>query len=56
MLSAYLSDLNGLQFTLHFDPTLLDFREVQPMLPGLSGENFGQNRTAQGLLTAFFAS
>ncbi|MFN4254959.1 MAG: hypothetical protein ACK4Q5_08155 [Saprospiraceae bacterium] len=54
VLSANLSDLNGLQFTLNFDPALLDFREVQPLLPGLSGENFGQNRTTQGLLTACF--
>ena len=39
------------QFTLQFDPTQLIFDRVEPLLPGMTMEHFGLNRTAQGLVT-----
>ncbi len=53
-ISAPLGQLDALQFTLKFDETTLELADVQPLLPGISGENFGQNRATSGLLTVAF--
>jgi len=39
------------QFTLRFNPEQLVFEKIEPLATGVSLENFGMNRTAQGLLT-----
>ncbi|MBV6440188.1 MAG: Ycf48-like protein [Saprospiraceae bacterium] len=51
---AGLTDLAGAQFSLQFDPEQLKFERIEPLLPGLSADNFGINRTASGVLTVCF--
>ena len=45
-------DVAGFQFTLAFDPEVLQLERIEPgVLSNLSTANFGMNRLAQGLLT-----
>ncbi len=44
------------QFTLQFDPEQLTFEHLEPLAPGISPDNFGLNRTAQGLLTFAYSA
>lgn len=39
------------QFTLQFDPAAMSFERVEPLSTDLSVENFGLNRSSQGLIT-----
>ncbi|MBX2890053.1 MAG: hypothetical protein KF734_03940 [Saprospiraceae bacterium] len=53
-LSGAVDELAGIQFTLCFDTDKLDFLKVEPLLPGLTSENFGTHRVANGILTVCF--
>ena len=45
-------NLLSMQYTMAWDAKLLTFTDIRNFgLPGLNGQNFGTNRTAQGLLT-----
>jgi len=46
----------AVQFTLQFDTDDLIFEKIEPLAPNLSMENFGLNRTEQGLLTFAYSS
>lgn len=41
----------GVQFSILFDAAKLDFEKIEPLVSGLSADNFGTNRTAGGILT-----
>ncbi len=49
--SAGYSALSALQFSVQFDPKFLIFEKIEPLTAGLSIENFGLNRTENGLLS-----
>lgn len=51
---ASLEGVAGVQFSIQFDAEKLVFEKIEPLLPGLSQENFGANRAASGLLSVSF--
>jgi hypothetical protein len=51
LVSIPATGISAAQFTLQFDPGQLIFEKTEPLLPGISLENFGLNRVGQGLLS-----
>lgn len=51
---ATMKGLAGAQFSVQFDTDKLVFEKIAPLLPGLSSDNFGTNRAANGILTVSF--
>ncbi len=52
--SGSFSAVAGVQFSLLYDRELLEFERIEPIAPGLTGDNFGTNGIANGFLTACF--
>ncbi len=52
--SANLQAISGAQFSVQFDPDQLVFEKIEPLLPGLTADNFGVNRQRTGVLTVSF--
>ena len=51
------SSIQGIQYTVSWDPTVLAYNGVQNLnLPGLSGLNFGENQTGNGQLLSSWLS
>ncbi|HRI58083.1 MAG TPA: hypothetical protein PK228_00080 [Saprospiraceae bacterium] len=44
----------GVQFSILFDTEKLVFEKIEPLLPGISADNFGTNRSAYGVLSVSF--
>jgi photosystem II stability/assembly factor-like uncharacterized protein len=52
--SGSMSGMAGVQFTLQFDREKLAFERLEPLLPGLSLDNFNISRSVDGVLTVCF--
>jgi hypothetical protein len=52
--SANLSDLTGIQFSVHFDPEVLVFEKIVPLAENLLPEHIATNQTGRGLLSWSF--
>ncbi len=52
--AAVVEEIAGVQFSVHFDPEKLQFERIEPLLPGLSREHFGMNRSAGGQVSVCF--
>jgi hypothetical protein len=52
--SADLQALTALQFSIRFDPKILSFEKIEPLMEGLTLTNFGTDKAGQGLISVSF--
>ncbi|MBK7341936.1 MAG: T9SS type A sorting domain-containing protein [Saprospiraceae bacterium] len=45
------AEIQGYQYTMEFDPTMMEIVQVETVWTDLSGSNFGQARVHEGILT-----